>query len=313
MLVNVAFLTLIERKILACIQIRKGPNKVRFIGFLQPFSDVLKLFSKERIFLVDRNYYIYLIAPMFRIFFILVIWCSYPLEGKLLDIQYSWVFLLIIFSFTVYPTLISGWARNRKYSYLGAIRRTAQIISFEIVFSLIVFFILYMGSEGASLNSFIYFNRYIKGIFLFPMIFPIWILTCVIESNRSPFDFAEGERELVSGFNTEYRAGGFALIFIAEYLRILFLRILRASFFRISRNIQFYIIMIVNRFIWLWLRGTFPRHRYDLMIIFTWKSILPVICNFIILLMFLIFTLYFSSIINYQKKDKKNTFLPKRK
>jgi NADH-ubiquinone oxidoreductase chain 1 len=152
---------------------------------------------------------------------------------------------------------------------LGAVRGVAQIVSYEVILTLIVFLMLIMSGGLVDVSSVMKINEYFGLVFLIPFVYVLWIFCCVMESNRSPFDFSEGESELVSGFNTEYRAGGFALIFIAEYLRILFLRILGAILVRQRRRIVFFMILVVNRFVWIWLRGTFPRHRYDLVIYIT--------------------------------------------
>jgi len=274
MLVNVAFLTLLERKILSYRQIRKGPNKVRLGGITQPFADVIKLFLKEKTFLVNINQNIYIFSPVLGIFLISFLWISTPILRLPVSIKARWVLTLLILSVGVYPILLSGWRSNRKYSFLGAIRGVAQVISYEVILTIIIFLFLFF-SGGSMLSSPILLNRYCQFLVLAPPLYLVWIFCCIAESNRTPFDFSEGERELVSGFNTEYRSGRFALIFIAEYLRILFLRILSATLLFPRRRIFFFCFIWINRFLWIWLRGTFPRHRYDLIIIFSWKSILP--------------------------------------
>lgn len=159
-----------------------------------------------------------------------------------------WVFVLMVLSFGVYPLLLSGWRSNRKYSFLGRIRAIAQTISYEIVLTLLVFLVLVIRS-GVTLGSSMKINNYFFFLLVVPPFYFLWIFRCVAESNRSPFDFSEGERELVSGFNTEFGSGLFALIFMAEYLSILFLRILGAGMILSKVGGRFFFIIWVNRFI----------------------------------------------------------------
>jgi NADH-ubiquinone oxidoreductase chain 1 len=217
---------------------------------------------------------------------------STPLSLNPISLGSRWIFLLIILRFGIYPMLLAGWSSNRKYSFLGAIRRVAQVISYEIVLTVILFSILILRA-GSLTRSVININKYILLIIIFPPFYIVWILRCIAESNRTPFDFAEGERELVSGFNTEFSSGGFAIIFISEYLRILFLRIIRASLIRKDSNSIFFLLVWINTFLWIWIRRTFPRHRYDLIIILTWKSLLPLLRIFYLRTVLLELIIYF--------------------
>ena len=284
-LVSVAFLTLLERKVLGYIQIRKGPNKVGFIGLLQPFADAVKLFTKEQTFPTISNFIPYYISPVFRLFISLICWCVMPYELGLFSFEFGILFFLCCTRRGVYSTLGAGWASNSKYALLGCLRRVAQTISYEVSLALILLGVLFLvGGFDLTLFDTYQQHRWFL-VFCFPLAL-LWFASCLAERNRTPFDFAEGESELVSGFNTEYRAGGFALIFIAEYSRILFLRGLFAIIFlgRGIMSLTFYLKLVFVRFCFVWVRGTLPRFRYDKLMYLAWKSFLPVALNYCILL-----------------------------
>lgn len=280
---RVAFLTLLERKILGCIQIRKGPDKVGFIGLLQPFADAVKLFTKEQTLPVLSNFLPYYLSPIFRLFISLVIWVVLPYRFGIINFNIGILFFLCCLSTGVYSTIRAGWASNSKYSLLGRLRAVAQTISYEVRLALILLcFIFLVG--GFNINL---FNAYQVNVWLIWFTFPlslIWFASCLAETNRTPFDFAEGESELVSGFNTEYRRGGFALIFIAEYARILFIRTLFVLIFLggSPSYFFFYLKLVLLSFVFVWVRGTLPRLRYDKLIHLAWKRFLPVALNYLI-------------------------------
>ncbi len=282
-LVNVAFITLLERKILGYSQRRIGPNKPSFIGLLQPMADAVKLFLKNFIVSYKTIKIVFFFSPIIRLRLVLWIWLITPLEFRFLNLIFSRILLLIILRLNVYPLLLSGWASKNKYSIFGALRRIAQTISYEISLALILLSILLYYAH-LRFNNFLFDKNFCLIIILNPFIFLIWLISRLAETNRTPFDFSEGERELVSGFNTEYGAGGFAIIFIAEYGRIYFLRIISRIIFCFSRN--YFIISIFTAslvFAWVWIRTTFPRYRYDLLINLAWKRILPFILSLLIL------------------------------
>lgn len=290
-IIRLAFLTLIERKVLRYIQIRKGPNKVGYIGLLQPFSDGIKLFTKEAIYLNSSNYLFYYISPIIGFILSLIVWILIPYYFNFITFDLGIIFFLRVIRLGVYILLIAGWSSNSNYSLLGGLRAVAQTISYEVRLSLIIISSLII---IISLNI-IKFYEFQKLVWFLIIIFPLRIIflsSLIAETNRTPFDFAEGERELVSGFNIEYRRGGFALIFLAEYSIILFIRIIFVLIFigGYNLNLIFYLKISFISFIFIWVRGTLPRYRYDKLIYLCWKRYLPVSLNY--LLLFIGFKIY---------------------
>lgn len=276
-IVRVAFLTLLERKVLGYIQIRKGPNKIGFIGILQPFCDAIKLFSKEQIVPYLSNFFIYYLSPVFSLFLSLFIWNCLPYIFKFFSFDLGVLFFFCCLSFGVYSVIIAGWSSNSIYALLGSLRSVAQTISYEVSLVLMFFSILFV-LESFNFLFFEIFQKKIWFLFFFFPISLIWIVSRLAETNRTPFDFAEGESELVSGFNVEYGAGGFALIFLAEYARILFISLIFSLIFLGSIILSFFFFLKLNfiSFLFIWVRGTFPRYRYDKLINMSWKSYLPI-------------------------------------
>nr|YP_009544459.1 NADH dehydrogenase subunit 1 [Lupocycloporus gracilimanus]AYW03844.1 NADH dehydrogenase subunit 1 [Lupocycloporus gracilimanus] len=281
-LVGVAFVTLLERKILGYIQIRKGPNKVGYMGLLQPFSDAVKLFSKEQTVPIMSNFIAYYMCPVFSLFLSLLVWSVMPYEVGLMSFNMSILFFFCCLGMGVYSVMVAGWASNCKYSLLGSLRSVAQTISYEVSLALILLsFVVLLG--GFSLKLFMKYQCYSWFLFLsLPLSF-IWFASSLAETNRTPFDFAEGESELVSGFNTEYSSGGFALIFMAEYSSILFMSVFFVIMFLGSEpcSFMFYMKSMMLAFVFVWVRGTLPRLRYDKLMYLAWKSFLPVSINYL--------------------------------
>lgn len=282
-LIRLAFLTLLERKVLGYIQIRKGPNKLGLIGILQPFSDGIKLFNKEIIYLNYSNYIIYYGSPIIGFIISLIIWILIPYYFNLITFNLGIIFLLCCIRIGVYILLISGWSSNSNYSLLGGLRAVAQTISYEVRLALIIISRLIIIIRLNIIN----FNYYQKNIWFLFIILPlrlIFLSSLMAETNRTPFDFAEGERELVSGFNVEYRSGAFALIFLSEYSIILFIRILFVLLYigGYRLTLIFYIKLRIVSFIFIWVRGTLPRYRYDKLIYLCWKTYLPISLNFLL-------------------------------
>lgn len=284
-IIGVAFLTLLERKVLGYIQIRKGPNKVGFLGIPQPFSDAIKLFTKEQTYPFISNYLIYYISPIFSLFLSLLGWLCIPYFVKLFSFNLGILFFLCCLRIGVYSVIIAGWSSNSNYALLGGLRAVAQTISYEVSLALILLSIIFLVG-GYNFFNFLFFQSNIWFIFLCFPLGIVWFCTSLAETNRTPFDFAEGESELVSGFNVEYRRGGFALIFLAEYSRILFIRILFRLFFLGSDIFSFLFFFKLSfiSFIFIWVRGTLPRFRYDKLIYLAWKSFLPFSLNYLILI-----------------------------
>nr|CVK87307.1 NADH dehydrogenase subunit 1 [Haementeria officinalis] len=276
-LMAMAFYTLLERKLLGYFQLRKGPNKVIFMGLPQPFADAIKLFLKEQMIPTNANKMSFIGAPIMSLFLTLMLWSMYPHQNISFWIQFSILYFLCVSSMNVYTTFIAGWSSNSKYALLGALRGVAQTISYEISMSIILLssLIMSMSMDMSMISNYLYSTI----MFLFIPITVLWFITNLAETNRSPFDFAEGESELVSGFNIEYGSSMFALIFMAEYANILFMSLLTSTIFITSyfKFLSMYQIMMTMfiAMIFIWVRASFPRMRYDSLMMLTWKSFLP--------------------------------------
>nr|UQJ77489.1 NADH dehydrogenase subunit 1 [Trichonephila clavata] len=279
-LISVAFYTILERKILGYIQIRKGPNKVGFMGILQPISDAIKLFNKHLINPDISNFFISFITPSVSLFLAMIIIALIPFNNFcLFDNKHNILSFFIISSLSVYSILMIGWSSNSKYSHIGSIRSVAQMISYEVSFFLIILFISIL-ANSYNFSKIIYSQSLLWFFFGNLFLFIMWFSSCLAEVNRSPFDFAEGESELVSGFNVEYMGGWFALIFLAEYSNMIILSIISTILFFSSIKSFFMILFLITIFM-LWVRGSYPRFRYDLLMTLSWKIFLPSILLFI--------------------------------
>nr|QIV24795.1 NADH dehydrogenase subunit 1 [Analophus parallelus] len=281
-LVGLAFLTLLERKVLGYIQIRKGPNKVGFMGLVQPFSDAIKLFSKEQTYPMMSNINLYYLSPVFNLFLALFLWLCMPMLSMNLSFDLSFLYFLSVSSLGVYTIMLAGWSSNSNYALLGSLRSVAQTISYEVSLALILLSFLFL---VMSLNILDMMKYQEMAWFLF-LLFPLclmWFVSSLAETNRTPFDFAEGESELVSGFNVEYSSGGFAMIFMAEYASILFMSMM-CCFIFLGGDLGswlFFLKLTLVGFLWIWVRGTLPRFRYDKLMYLAWKSYLPISLNFL--------------------------------
>nr|YP_009353884.1 NADH dehydrogenase subunit 1 [Laternula truncata]AQZ26188.1 NADH dehydrogenase subunit 1 [Laternula truncata] len=275
-LLAVAFFTLFERKILGYAQLRKGPNKVGVVGLLQPFSDALKLLSKEYAVLLECNQLCFFLAPALSFFLAMMMWNIFPSFNGISYFVFGVIYFLCVSSVSVYGVLLAGWSSNSKYALIGAIRGAAQTISYEVSFSLLLLFCVFLTSTF-DLEEF-YFPIALLGFPLFLM----FVASMLAETNRAPFDLVEGESELVSGFNVEYSGPGFTLIFLAEYANIIFISTFTSmiwlggfSFWFISGPSVLVFKSLLLSFFFVWARGALPRYRYDLLMSLAWKSFLP--------------------------------------
>nr|CAQ37670.1 NADH dehydrogenase subunit I [Triatoma brasiliensis] len=282
-LIAVAFTTLMERSVLGYIQLRKGPNSVGYMGLLQPFSDGLKLFFKEQTYPYYSNFIIYYFSPVFMLMLSFSLWVLFPYMVNVYNFSFGVLFFLCCTGMGVYGVLLSGWSSNSNYALLGGLRSVAQTISYEVSMALILICMLVF-VFSFNFVDFMSYQEYIWFIFFsFPLFF-CWFSSCLAETNRSPFDFAEGESELVSGFNVEYSSGGFAFIFLSEYMNIIFMSLLCCVVFLGCDvySLMFFIKLTFMVFSFIWVRGTLPRYRYDKLMYLTWKMFLPLSLNYLI-------------------------------
>nr|YP_010234502.1 NADH dehydrogenase subunit 1 [Acanthodactylus guineensis]QTA72681.1 NADH dehydrogenase subunit 1 [Acanthodactylus guineensis] len=282
-LVAVAFLTLLERKILGYMQLRKGPNVVGPYGILQPFADGMKLFIKEPVQPSFASPTLFVLAPTFALLIALLLWTPIPFPFPMADMNFGLLFMLSLSSMMVYTILWSGWASNSKYALMGALRAIAQTISYEVTLGLIILSII-MLTGTFTLHTLITTQEH---IWLAAPTWPLtmmWFISTLAETNRAPFDLTEGESELVSGFNVEYAAGPFALFFLAEYMNIMLMNTLSCIlFFSPSPTLQaelfsinlFTKVMLLTM-MFLWIRASYPRFRYDQLMHLLWKQFLPI-------------------------------------
>nr|QUO98919.1 NADH dehydrogenase subunit 1 [Ctenocephalides felis felis]QXG83129.1 NADH dehydrogenase subunit 1 [Ctenocephalides felis felis] len=286
LLIGVAFLTLLERKVLGYIQIRKGPNKVSLVGLLQPISDAIKLFSKEQVILNLSNYFIYYLCPIMSLMISLMVWLLMPNLYGGLEFNLGVLFFMCCLSMSVYTIMFAGWSSNSNYSLIGGLRSVAQTISYEVSLIILIMSLLFL-IESFSLIMFNMFQKYIWFLFILWPLGLIYFVSSLAETNRTPFDFSEGESELVSGFNVEYGGGGFALIFLAEYASILFMSFMFCLMFLGGDYLSliFFLKLVFLSFMFIWVRGTLPRYRYDKLMYLAWKSFLPISLNYILIIL----------------------------
>nr|YP_008593392.1 NADH dehydrogenase subunit 1 [Parachanna insignis]BAN83334.1 NADH dehydrogenase subunit 1 [Parachanna insignis] len=292
-LLAVAFFTLLERKVLGYMQLRKGPNVVGPYGLLQPIADGIKLFIKEPVRPSTSSPLLFLLAPMLALTLALTLWAPLPLPYPMADLNLGLLFILALSSLTVYSILGSGWASNSKYALIGALRAVAQTISYEISLGLILLSIIII-SGGFTLQT---FNTTQESTWLILPAWPLaamWYTSTLAETNRAPFDLTEGESELVSGFNVEYAGGPFALFFLAEYANILLMNTLSAALFLGASHIptipelttiNLMIKAALLSTLFLWVRASYPRFRYDQLMHLVWKNFLPMTLALVIWLL----------------------------
>nr|YP_009348813.1 NADH dehydrogenase subunit 1 [Macrhybopsis meeki]BAW88262.1 NADH dehydrogenase subunit 1 [Macrhybopsis meeki] len=282
-LLAVAFLTLLERKVLGYMQLRKGPNVVGPYGLLQPIADGVKLFIKEPVRPSTSSPFLFLAAPILALTLALTLWAPMPMPYPVINLNLGVLFILALSSLAVYSILGSGWASNSKYALIGALRAVAQTISYEVSLGLILLSVIVL-SGGYTLQT---FNTTQESVWLVIPAWPLaamWYISTLAETNRAPFDLTEGESELVSGFNVEYAGGPFALFFLAEYANILLMNTLSAVLFLGTSNFpNFPELMTIGlalkaallSVMFLWVRASYPRFRYDQLMHLVWKNFLP--------------------------------------
>jgi len=325
LILSVAFTTLLERKVIGFMQLRKGPNRVGSVfgflpGIFQPFADVIKLLIKEVVIPSASNKVLFRIAPMITLIPAFAIWAVIPLDPNLViaDVNAGLLYVLALTSVGVYGVIMAGWASNSKYAFLGAMRSAAQIVAYEIAMGFaLVGVIMAAGSlnlgdivrqQGGGLVAWNWF-------WLFPL-FVVYFISGVAETNRAPFDVAEGESEIVAGFHVEYSGIGFALFFLAEYANMILIATLTAVFFfggwltpatvifapgSAVYDIPYFGLLLgdglhwlflktfIFLFLFLWLRATFPRYRYDQIMRLGWKALIPVTIVWIFVEMLLVY------------------------
>ena len=294
LMIGVAYLTYAERKIIGYMQVRIGPNRVGFKGLLQPIADAVKLLMKEIVIPSGANKFLFVLAPVLTIAPALAAWAVIPFSPQLVlaNVDAGLLYIMAITSMGVYGVVIAGWASNSKYAFLGSLRSAAQIVSYEIAMGFALVGVL---MAAHSLNLIDIVNGQNGGILhwywlpLFPM-FMVYLIAGVAETNRAPFDVAEGESEIVAGFHVEYSGMAFAVFFLAEYANMILISALTAIMFLGGWNPLFDMVPFnwIPGFVWLmlkigfvlflflWFRATFPRYRYDQIMRLGWKVFIPI-------------------------------------
>ena len=300
LLLGVAYFTYWERKVIGWMQVRVGPNRVGWNGLLQPFADLIKMAFKEVIVPANANRFLFLLAPVLSLITAYAAWAAVPIDPRFViaDINAGLLYVLAMTSLGVYGVILAGWASNSKYAFLGAMRAAAQIVAYEIAMGFALIGVLMAGGslnlgdivlaqEGTSIGSWFIWP-------LFPL-FLVYFISGVAETNRAPFDVAEGESEIVAGFHVEYSGVGFALFFLAEYTNMILITVLTVVFFLggwlspfagieafegswlAAPSFAWLILkMLFFCFCFLWFRATFPRYRYDQIMRLGWKVFIPI-------------------------------------
>jgi len=290
LLVAVAFLTYLERKVIASVQYRKGPNVVGFFGLLQPFADGIKLFSKETIIPASANKIIFVLAPMVTFSLSMVAWSVIPIDQGIVlsDINVGILYIFAVSSLSIYGVIMAGWASNSKYAFLGALRSTAQMVSYEVSIGLVIVCVL-LCVGSLNLQEIVMAQKSCWFLIpLFPM-FIVFVISALAETNRAPFDLPEDESALVAGYFTEYSSMLFAMFFLGEYSAMILMSSLGTILFLggwlppfdliffnlIPGFVWFFLKVGLLLFVFLWVRATLPRFRYDQLMRLGWKVFLP--------------------------------------
>lgn len=313
-LLSVAFLTLLERKVLGGMQQRKGPNVAGPFGLLQPFADAIKLLAKETILPSSSNKIIFIIAPMITFILSVVGWAVIPFDvySIIADVNLGLLYLFAISSMGVYGIIVAGWSSNSRYAFLGALRSAAQMISYEVSLGLVIMPVL-MIVGSLSLTKIVEYQE--ETVWFFIPLFPsflMFLVSALAETNRPPFDLPEAEAELVSGYNVEYSSVGFVLFFIAEYSSIMLMSSLSVILFFggwsspfnfvpftwVPSFVWFSLKLLLVLFFFIWVRATFPRYRYDQLMRLGWKVFLPLSLAWVVFVSIVLFVFDFMPPVN---------------
>ena len=297
-LVSVAYLTLAERKVMAAMQMRKGPNAVGPFGLLQPFADALKMLMKETIIPTGANRLLFIVAPLLTMTLAMIAWAVIPVNDgwAIANINVGILYLFAVSSLGVYGIVIAGWASNSKYAFLGALRSAAQMVSYEVSMGLVIVTVL-LCAGSLNLTAIVHAQEHIWFFIpLFPM-FVVFFISILAETNRAPFDLPEGESEIVGGFHVEYGAMTFGLFFLGEYANMILMSAMTAILFLggwlspipfapftwIPGPVWFIAKICLVLFMFVWVRATFPRFRYDQLMRLGWKVFLPLSLGWLVL------------------------------
>jgi len=289
-LIGVAYLTYAERKVMAAMQLRKGPNVVGWFGLLQPFADAIKMITKETIIPSGANRVLFVIAPMLTFILAMLAWAVIPVNDgwAIADINVGVLYLFAISSLGVYGIIVAGWASNSKYAFLGALRSAAQMVSYEVSMGFVLVTVL-LCAGSLNLTTIVLAQQKVwYCVPLFPM-FVIFFISALAETNRAPFDLAEGESEIVAGFFVEYSSMSFGLFFLGEYANMILMSAMTsilflggwlapfnmAPFTWIPGPLWLILKIGVCLFTFIWVRASFPRYRYDQLMRLGWKVFLP--------------------------------------
>ena len=297
-LMSVAYLTLAERKVLAAMQARKGPNVVGPFGLWQPFADALKMLTKETIIPTGANRILFVVAPLLTMTLAMIAWAVIPVNDgwAIADINVGILYLFAISSLGVYGIVIAGWASNSKYAFLGALRSAAQMVSYEVSMGFVIVTVL-LCAGSLNLTQIVHAQEHVWFFIpLFPM-FIVFFISILAETNRAPFDLPEGESEIVGGFHVEYGAMTFGLFFLGEYANMILMSAMTSILFLggwlspipfppftwVPGPIWFILKICLVLFMFVWVRATFPRFRYDQLMRLGWKVFLPLSLGWLIL------------------------------
>lgn len=305
LLIAIAMFTLAERKLMAAMQRRKGPNVVGFAGLLQPIADGFKLMIKEIIIPTKANIFLFILGPMLSLFLALLSWIIIPFSYSaiIIDFNLGLLFLLAVSSLNIYSLLISGWASNSKYALLGALRSAAQMISYEISISMCILPVILL-SGSLNITDIVYKQEIVWFFFLLWPICILFFIAVLAETNRAPFDLPEAEAEIVAGYNIEYSSIIFAMFFLGEYCNMLLMSALTSVLFFggwlapcklllciVPTEIFFAIKIVLFCFLFILIRGILPRYRYDQLMILGWKKILPLLLGLLFFYMGLLYAI----------------------